>query len=221
MIVITGASDGLGKELAALYIAEGKRVIGLARNSCGDGVEHIAVDLTDETAITNAVSKLNADNEPLEALINCAGVLSIEKIDALTSGEVDKVLATNVRALLLLTSGLIGKIKQDGADIVNVASTVGLKGYVDQAAYGASKWAVRGFSANLQAELKDAPCRVISFCTGGFKSKLFAKATGDDNTTNEGEWMRPEDVALFMKQILDLPKNMEVSEVIINRKQAK
>jgi|SRR5215217_3788207 len=76
--------------------------------------------------------------------------------------------------------GLIGhkpfaKIKKDGADIVNVASTVGLKGYVDEAMYGASKWAMRGFSVNLQIELKDTPSRVISFCTGGFKSGIFQK----------------------------------------------
>lgn len=61
---------------------------------------------------------------------------------------------------------------------------------------------------------------MISFCPGGFKSKLFEKATGESNITNEGEWMRPEDVAMFIKQILDLPKNMEVSEVIVNRKAA-
>jgi len=221
MIVITGASDGLGKELAALYVADGKRVIGLARGECGTSVEQIQTDLTSEQSIADAVSKICADNEPLEALINCAGVLSIENTEKLTTDEVSKVLDTNVRAPLLLTSGLLSKIKQDGADIVNVASTVGLKGYVDQAAYGASKWAIRGFSANLQAELKDTACRVISFCPGGFKTKLFAKATGVDNTTTEGEWMSATDVAKCLKQLLELPKNMEVSEIIVNRKQAK
>jgi 3-oxoacyl-[acyl-carrier protein] reductase len=110
------------------------------------------------------------------------------------------------------------RIKKDGADIVNVASTLGLKGYVDQAAYVSSKWAMRGFSANLQTELKDASCRVISFCPGGFKSKLFLTATGVDNTENSNEWMSPKDLARLMKTILDLPKNMEVSEIIVNRK---
>lgn len=220
MIVITGASDGLGRELAALFVADGKRVVGLARGNCGESVEHIQTDLTDEQSIASVVSKINADQEPLEALINCAGVLSIEKIEALTSSEINKVLDTNIKAPLLLTSGLMNKIKLDGADIVNVASTVGLKGYVDQAAYGASKWAMRGFSANLQTELKDYRSRVISFCPGGFKTKLFEKATGVDNTS-EGEWLAAKDVAQLLKQLLELPKNMEVSEVVINRKQAK
>ena len=221
MIVITGASDGLGKALAKLYLDAGKKVVGLSRTPCDEGVEYIKTDLHDEQSIANAATEIIAKKEPLEALINCAGVLSIEHIEELTTEEIDNVLMTNVRAPLVLTSRLMRVIKEDGADIVNVASTVGFKGYLEQAAYGASKWAMRGFSANLQAELKNYPSRVISFCPGGFKTKLFEKATGTDNTTSQGEWMSAEDVARCLKQLLDLPKNMEVSEIVINRKQAK
>jgi NADP-dependent 3-hydroxy acid dehydrogenase YdfG len=129
-------------------------------------------------------------------------------------------MSTNVKAAILLVSNLAERIKKDGTDIVNVASTVGLKGYVDQAVYGASKWAMRGFSANLQVELKDTACRVISFCVGGFNSDIAKKVTGQDIPDPEN-WMNPENIALFMKQTLDLPKGMEVSEVIINRKAAR
>ena len=80
-----------------------------------------------------------------------------------------------------------------------------------------SKWAVRGFSANLQVELKDTRCRVVSFCPGGFASKTFEKATGHKNPDFIFS-MKAKDLAIFIKQILDLPKNMEVSEVVINRK---
>lgn len=217
MIVITGASDGLGKELAKLFLSEGKRVVGLSRTQADSQIEFIQTDLRDENSIDQATRKINADTEKLEALINCAGVLSIEKIDQLSAEQVDKVLGTNLRAPLLLTGRLMKKIKKDGADIVNVASSVGTKAYEHQAAYGASKWGLRGFSQNLQLELKNTPCRVISFCPGGFKTKLFEKATGSDNT-NEGNWMSAEQIAKALKQMLDLPKSMEVSEIIINRK---
>jgi NADP-dependent 3-hydroxy acid dehydrogenase YdfG len=102
---------------------------------------------------------------------------------------------------------------------VNVSSTVGLKAYPEQAAYGASKWAMRGFSQNLQVELKSTN-RVISFCVGGFKSDIAKKVTGKDLPDPEN-WMNPEDISIFMKQILDLPKSMEVSEIVINRKTIK
>ncbi|CAN5657529.1 SDR family oxidoreductase [soil metagenome] len=221
MIVITGASDGLGLELAKLYKNAGKKIVNISRRESEYADENILTDLTNEAEIRKAAETITTIGEPLETLVNCAGVLSIEPLDLISSEKLRQVLAVNVEAAILLVSALTDKIKQDGTDIVNVSSTVGTKGYIDQAAYGASKWALRGFSANLQAELKDTNSRVISFMPGGFKSKLFEKATGNDNTTNEGEWMRPADVAQFMKQILDLPKNMEVSEVVINRKQTK
>lgn len=206
MIVITGASDGLGRELAKLFVSEGKHVIGLSRSKCDKNVEHVKVDLTNEKSISSAAKIINSKRDQLEALINCAGVLSIEKFEKLTASEVDRVFSTNIRAPLLLTSKLVDRIRRDGADVVNVASTVGLKGYKDQTAYSSSKFAMRGFSVNLQIELKDTNCRVISFCTGGFKSKLFEKATGVDNTTNIGEWMSPIEVAKLNKTILDFQK---------------
>jgi NADP-dependent 3-hydroxy acid dehydrogenase YdfG len=61
---------------------------------------------------------------------------------------------------------------------------------------------------------------VISFCVGGFNSDIAKKVTGQEIADPEN-WMNPEDIAKYMKQILDLPKSMEVSEVVINRKQAK
>lgn len=221
MIVITGASDGLGLQLAKLYKEAGKTVVNISRRECEFADHNILLSLREGEEIEKAAQSVLAIDEPLEALVNCAGVLSVQPLGEITEDEIKRVMSTNVKSAILLVSNMTDRIKQDGTDIVNVASTVGLKGYADQAVYGASKWAMRGFSANLQVELKDTNCRVVSFCPGGFKSKLFEKATGDDNTTSEGEWMRPEDVALFMKQILDLPKNMEVSEVIVNRKQVK
>jgi len=218
MIIITGASDGLGLQLAKLYKEAGKTVINISRRKSEFASLDIICDLQKGSDIKKAVKQIVALEEPLEALINCAGVLSIQPLGKIIEEEIDKVMSVNVRAAILLVSGLIEKIKKDEADIVNVSSSVGLKGYIEQAAYGASKWAMRGFSANLQAELKGTSSRVISFCPGGFKSKLFEKATGIDNTEDGSKWMQAEYVALALKQALDLPKNMEVTEIIINRK---
>ena len=221
MIIITGASDGLGLALAELYTADGKVVVNVSRRESKHADHNFLHDLTEGREIIAAAKEIEALKEPLEAIINCAGVLSVQKLGEITEEEIKRTMATNVKSPILLVSRLIDRIKKDGTDIVNVSSTVGTKAYADQAVYGASKWAVRGFTANLQVELKDYPNRVISFCPGGFKSKLFEKATGTDNATAEGEWMKPADVAKALKHLLDLPKNMEASEITINRKQTK
>ena len=219
MIIITGASDGLGLQIAKAYNGLGERVINISRNDSAYTQDNLITDLTDEAAIERAVQALLAIDEPISALINCAGVLSLEPLGEITASEVDRTCGVNVKGAILLVSGLAERLKSNRTDIVNVASTVGLKAYPDQAAYGASKWAMRGFSQNLQVELKDTN-RVISFCVGGFKSDIAKKITGKDLPDPEN-WMNPEDIAKFMLQILGLPKSMEVSEIVINRKSAR
>lgn len=216
MIIITGASDGLGLELARIYKDTGKKVINISRRKSEFADVDLLTDLLLEQEIEEAVEQIVAMGEPIEAVVNCAGVMSLEPLNNISASEIDRTFGVNVRAAMLLVSGLAEQLKQDHADIVNVASTVGLKAYPDQAAYGASKWAMRGFSQNLQLELKDTN-RVISFCIGGFNSDLVKKVTGKGIADSQN-WMNPSDIAVFMKQILDLPKNMEVTEIIINRK---
>jgi NADP-dependent 3-hydroxy acid dehydrogenase YdfG len=216
MIIITGASDGLGLHIAKVYKDAGRQVINISRRESQYADINILTDLSEEGSIRSAAAKVLAIGEPVEALVNCAGVMSLEPLNHVSGDELDRTFDVNVKGPILLVSSLVDRLKEDRADIVNVASTVGLKAYPDQAAYGASKWAMRGFSQNLQLELKNTN-RVISFCVGGFKSDIVKKITGEGLSDPEN-WMEPQDVAAFMKQILDLPSNMEVSEIIINRR---
>jgi NADP-dependent 3-hydroxy acid dehydrogenase YdfG len=75
----------------------------------------------------------------------------------------ENLMKVNTFAPLFLTSQLFDLIKENEADILNVGSTVGTKAYENQASYGASKWALRGISLNLQTELAKTKCRVIQF----------------------------------------------------------
>lgn len=221
MIVITGASDGLGYELAKLYQNAGKTVVNISRRACSVADYNLLHDLAVGDEIEAAAQEVLALTEPLEILINNAGVYSEQPIGNITEGEVARLMDANVKSNILLTSSLLDRIKKDGTDILNVVSTAGRKGNPSHAVYAASKWAQRGYTEALQAELKDTPSRVIVFCPGGMKTKLFEKSLGHDPTDDGTDWMNPADVAVFAKQILDLPKNMEVSEVVINRKRAR
>lgn len=221
MIIITGASSGLGKELAKLYKEAGKTVVNVARHESEYADINLLYNLREGSEIETAAKEISAMTESLEIIINCAGVFTNQPLGSITEDQIELTMATNVKSSILLISNLIDRIKKNGTDIVNVASVVGTKANPDEAVYGASKWALRGFSANLQLELKKYPNRVISFCPGGFDTKLFEKATGEDKTKDGSQWMSAKDVALCLKQLLDLPKSMEVSEIIINRKAMK
>ncbi len=215
-IIITGGSDGLGRALGELCVAKNIRVICLSRTAPDYDAVHIKTDLTNPNDIDAAAVKIIDDNIRFDALINCAGITTVENPNDITYDALEKTIGVNLLAPIYLTSKLFDQIKKNEADIINVGSTVGTKAYADQCAYGASKWGIRGASLNFAVELKNTPCRVVQFNTGGFLSNFMQKVTGQN--IEGGSWMNPNDIAAFILHILSLPKNMEVSDIILNRK---
>lgn len=216
-IIITGASDGLGKELAKLCVKDDIEVIALSRTKPDYDCIHIETDLSKEESIKNACDLIKEKYTKFNALINCAAVISKQKLNSITYGELDNLIKVNTIAPIILISNLFDLIKENESDIINVGSTVGTKSYLDQCAYGTSKWAMRGTSLNLQLELAKSRCRVIQFNPGGMNTKMFEKYDGTV-IENPNEWMNPKDIADVMLYILKLPKQLEVSEITINRK---
>lgn len=218
MVVITGASDGLGKQLAKLYKKEDKKVVNISRRKSEFADVNIGCDLSVPSQVREAIEKINQIDEPIEAFISSAAVVSYEDIDKLTSNEVEKMFRTNVTGMMLLISGLLTKLKKDESAILNVGATIALKpGGPQQSVYSTVKWAVRGFTENLQSELKNTKCRVINFMVGGFQTRLHEKVTNHPLEHPE-DWMPVKDVAFCVKQVLDMPKSMEISQITINRK---
>jgi short-subunit dehydrogenase len=88
MIVITGASDGLGHQLAKLYKEAGKTVVNISRRECRYAVHNILENLREGDDIKKAAQAVIDIDEPLEALVNCAGVLSIQPLGEITEDEI-------------------------------------------------------------------------------------------------------------------------------------
>lgn len=215
-IIVTGASDGLGKEFARLCIAEGLEIISLSRTQPDYPCVYIKTDLTDEKSIQNAVDVIKDKYSKFDALVNCAGVFSTQDIEDINFENLENVMKVNVIAPLFLTSKLFNLIKSNEADILNVGSTAGKKGNAKECVYGASKWSIQGFSQSLQAELKNTKSRVILFNPGGMRTKFFEKFLKKEKDVST--FMNPHDIAGVMLYTLKLPKQIEVSEIVLNRK---
>ncbi|MAQ77464.1 hypothetical protein CL684_02985 [Candidatus Campbellbacteria bacterium] len=215
MIVITGASSGLGKEVAKLYSKAGKKVVNISRSECEYADINICLSLREGEQIEEAAQKILEMDEPIEIIINSIGVWSEEPYGDITENEIKRLMSTNVKAPSLLISKLFERIKENESDILNVISTTGTKARDVYPVYSGSKWALRGMTKSLQETLKDTKSRVISFCPGGMATEFFEKENSD---VEASKWMDPADVAVCIKQILDLPKSLEVSEIILNRK---
>ncbi len=220
-IILTGASDGLGKELGKICVEKNINIIAICRNKPDYDCNFIKTDLSDENSIKKTCDIIKDKYNNFDVLINCAGVPGVQKLEEITYECLENLIKINTIAPCFLISSLIKLIKNNQADIVNVGSTIGLKqGYKDQLSYTTSKWAIRGSSYNLQLELKNYNCRVIQFNVGGMNTRMHEKYNGT-KIENPDEWMDPKDIANFMLNILSLPKNIEVSEIAINRKYCK
>lgn len=216
-IIITGASEGLGASLTRLFASNNWNVIGIARHKSTElPCTWIEGDLTTEAGLSLISQTIISQYPVFDCLVNCAGKLSIKKLSEVPLKETEELFRLNMLAPLMLVSALKERILQNNADIVNVGSTIGYKAYEDQAAYGTSKWGLRGLSENLRLEFKGTSTRVIHFSPGGFKSKIFEKATGV--APDLSPFMNPDTLAEIVYLAVSLPKSVEISEMIVNRK---
>jgi len=206
--LITGASNGLGLEIGKLLQEKNINVINLSRTK--SKFENISLDLTNNKQIEKAIKLIEKNHSDFDLLILNAGIMPVKKTGEINF-DIDNVFKTNITGTIKLVNKLLHLIKKNKADIVFIGSTASLKGSKNHSVYCASKHAIDGFIKSLQIELKNEQVRVIGFHPGGFNSNLRG------GIIKEG-YMKPKDLAILLLDILKLPKTVEVSKIVINRK---
>lgn len=172
LILLTGASGGIGQVIARRLAAQGARLILVGRstqhlNSLAREL-HVLVnegfilqaDITSRNGRENIRTALLALQEPLDVLINCAGVNMFGMLEDNDPEAIEQLITTNVTATILLTQLTLPFLNKDSGRIVNIGSSFGSLGYPGFSAYCASKFALRGFSEALRRELSDSPIQV-------------------------------------------------------------
>jgi short-subunit dehydrogenase len=188
---VTGAASGIGEALAHALAARGSDLVLLDRDAERlDGVAaairarcpqrsldtHV-VDLADDDATRAIGTTLAARHPGITLLVNNAGVALGGRFDEVTLEEFDWVLAINFRAVVRLTHALLPVLKSHpGAHLVNVSSIFGILAPPGQAAYAASKFAVRGFSEAIRAELAADGVGVTVVHPGGIRTRIAESA---------------------------------------------
>ncbi len=220
-ILITGASDGLGKAIAKKCSENGMRVVNISRTNCEWGeVDNIKCDLSKKEDLENAISIIKEKYSDFDVLINNAAIVGYGALEDLEYEKFEKTWKINTISPLYLTAKLIGLIKANGSDVINIGTTHSQHahpGLENQLAYCASKYGLRGGSYNIGAELKNTRARLVHVYMGGFQSKMHEKDYGNVMTDPEN-WMKPSDLADIIFNIINIPKQIEISEITINRK---
>ncbi|GAA4057693.1 SDR family oxidoreductase [Actinomadura miaoliensis] len=180
VVLVTGASRGLGAAIALRLAAEGAHVVGAARSKDaldelaerGDGrITAVEADMRDEDAVAGLADEVVARHGRIDALLNNAGVAPAGRFADQDPAVWKETMAVNVIAPMLLARAA-GRhmIAQGGGRIVNVASTTGVRGKPHLVAYSTSKGAVVRFTEALAAEWAAKNVQVNCLAPGAFRT---------------------------------------------------
>jgi 3-oxoacyl-[acyl-carrier protein] reductase len=167
--LVTGGSSGIGRAIAESLAAAGARVAITGRNeerlsaaARAIGAHAIRADVSVEGDVQRTYREVIATFGDLDVLVNNAGIGVFKPLTELSVDEFDRVLATNVRgAMLMAREAARLFVARNRGNIVNIASTAGLRGAPNGTAYYGSKFALRGMTECWRAELRKYNIRVF------------------------------------------------------------
>lgn len=227
--IITGASRGIGKTIAIALGREKMRLALLARSADklqevvdevhAVGGESIAVpcDLMDPDAVATSLQRIFQYFNSLDVLISNAGVFLEKPITEIELSDWDRVLKSNLTATFLLCKSALLKMKaQKNGRIIAIASSASTQGFVNQAAYCASKHGLLGFTRCLSIEAKPHNVHVHTICPGGVRTDLL-KDTYMGQRVSQGSLIEPENIADLVLFLIRQPKNIDIPEINLKR----
>ncbi|RKQ31402.1 SDR family NAD(P)-dependent oxidoreductase [Oceanobacillus halophilus] len=184
-IAITGAGSGLGEALSYQYAKHGYKVYLLGRNDNklqlvknnirknGGQSEIILCDVSEPASVSIAFQQI----DQLDVFINNAGIGIFGPIENYRTEEMEVLLDTNVKGTILAVQSALPIIQENNGRILNIISTAGLRGKVNESIYCASKFAVRGFTESLQKELENQPVTITAVYMGGMNTPFWNQST--------------------------------------------
>jgi NADP-dependent 3-hydroxy acid dehydrogenase YdfG len=202
VVVITGASAGIGRATAHELIGAGARVVLGARRK--ERLDEIAAEHPEQAIAVEMDVRVPADTLVANAGIGLYGGILDHTDDALTT-----MLETNVAGTVWPIRAAVPHMVETGAgDIVIVASVAGFRGGPDEAVYAATKFAQVGLAGALDRELREKGIRVTTIGPAGTTTE-FAMGTGRYEGMPELEtYLRPEDIAFAIRTVLEQPRRL-------------
>jgi 3-oxoacyl-[acyl-carrier protein] reductase len=216
--LVTGGSQGIGAAVVEQARAAGHAVVFTGRDAAllaavaaRTGAQAVRADVGQPDDNARAVAEATRLMGGIDVLINNAGFAHWAEIGALDLTAMRAVFDTNVFGLVDLTNRVVPLMKAQGeGDIINVASTSGMKGSARGTAYAGSKWAVRGITQCWQAELRPHGIRVTCVCPSEVQTD-FGGRTGRNNPNK----LYAQDISSTIFAALELPRRVLWPEVAV------
>jgi len=194
---ITGASRGLGAGVATAALAAGDRVAATGRDPAAvqralgetDDVLSLGLDVTDPASIAAAVNAATAKFGRIDVLVNNAGYGHLGAFEESTPAEVRLQFDTNVFGLMEVTRAVLPVMRrQRSGHVINISSIGGVTGFASCTLYGSSKFAVEGFSENLQYDVAPFGIHVTVVEPGFFRTDFLDQSSVRYTTNPVGDY---------------------------------
>ncbi|QVQ24403.1 SDR family oxidoreductase [Achromobacter deleyi] len=230
VVLITGASSGIGEAAARLLAAQGHRVLAGARRA--DRLERLvqdirakggvadfrALDVTSAQDMDAFVQHAEQVHGRVDVIVNNAGVMPLSALSALKLEEWNRMIDVNIRGVLHGIAAVLPRMERQGhGQVINVSSIGGLSVSPTAAVYCATKFAVRAISDGLRQET--SKIRVTVICPGVVESELADTITDEAASKAMQEYrrvaLRPDAIARAIAYAIDQPADVDVSEVVV------
>ncbi len=178
MIIITGASKGLGKAITERLIEKGEEVLALSRNIREITINAIECDVTDYASVKNASKEVKKMKKPVKAFVNAAGAASMNLAVLSDESTVQKLVQTNLVGTIyccqLFSPIMLRQRRGSFINFSTIAVSLALKG---ESIYAASKAGVESFSRTFAKEMADFDVRVNCIAPGPIRTDLLRGIT--------------------------------------------
>ncbi|TLS35713.1 SDR family NAD(P)-dependent oxidoreductase [Pseudalkalibacillus caeni] len=221
-IVVTGGGSGLGKELSKQLAGKDIHIFLLGRNHqfldrTQKEVEEqhgvatsLICDIRNPEAVNSVLQSILQAENKVDMLINNAGLGFFGPLETISVQEIDQMVDTNIKGTIYMTQAFLPYLKkQKKSSIINIISTAGQKGKVNESVYVASKYAVRGFTESLWKELEGSGVTATAVYMGGMDTPFWEDST---HISDRSRLKSPEEVASEIIEQLDGRE-----EIFINR----
>jgi len=230
VMLITGASKGIGEALAYAFADFGAKVAICARREAAlrgvvekiaeDGGTCLAVpaDISDESQVTTMVERVESELGPVDILINNAAELILSTIAETSLETWERSMAINVRGAFLCSRAVLPSMtRRKSGRIINIGSLAGRRGYSEQGAYCASKHALVGFTKVLAIETQPYGIRVNMVSPGGVLTDLSKELRESRGAVDESEWMTVDEVVEAVLYICSQEGPATTDELVLRR----
>lgn len=231
--IITGATGGLGKQIAKEFAQAGCNLfltsrsnekLELLKNELkteNQGIEifYRSSDLTKIESVTNLIKNIREKFSSIDILINCAGNFPVKSLSESTIEEYDSCMNLNVRAPFVLSKEFSkDMIKNEWGRIVNIASSGAYNGLKNTSIYRSSKHALLGLTRSLTNELKEFNVRTYCFSPGPMKTEMGKEIINKENHNEKFEtFMQTNEIAEFLIFVISFENNLIAPEIRMGR----